>query len=247
MNRKFLLAALVLIAAVFLCGCTSDGGNDTATATTAAPTDTGTAATPEFLKIATTTSLDNTGLLADLKDRFEEDHDVTLQIIAAGTGKALEYGERGDVDVLMVHDRAREDVFMDNGYTKEEMKMVWETRKILHAPELRVTATTVRVPVFYSHSESINVEFEEQFDINELRHLLASSNGIIVQDEPTANIYPLAKEAAGMDEVFVGRIRRDESLDSGINMWVVADNIRKGAATNAVQIAQELIRIWENS
>ena len=115
-NRKFLLAALVLIAAVFLCGCTSDGGNDTATATTAAPTDTGTAATPEFLKIATTTSLDNTGLLADLKDRFEEDHDVTLQIIAAGTGKALEYGERGDVDVLMVHDRAREDLFMDNGY-----------------------------------------------------------------------------------------------------------------------------------
>ncbi len=116
LDRKFLLAALVLIAAVFLCGCTSDGGNDTATATTAAPTDTGGAATPEFLKIATTTSLDNTGLLADLKDRFEEDHDVTLQIIAAGTGKALEYGERGDVDVLMVHDRAREDVFMDNGY-----------------------------------------------------------------------------------------------------------------------------------
>ncbi|HDQ08541.1 MAG TPA: tungsten ABC transporter substrate-binding protein [Methanoculleus sp.] len=109
-NRNFLLAALVLIVAVFFCGCTSDGGND------AAPTDSGTAATPEFLKIATTTSLDNTGLLADLKDRFEEDHDVTLQIIAAGTGKALEYGERGDVDVLMVHDRAREDAFMDNGY-----------------------------------------------------------------------------------------------------------------------------------
>jgi tungstate transport system substrate-binding protein len=115
-NSKFLLAALVLIVAVFLCGCTSDGGNDTPVATTAAPTDTGTAATPEFLKIATTTSLDNTGLLADLKDLFEEEHDVTLQIIAAGTGKALEYGERGDVDVLMVHDRAREDLFMDNGY-----------------------------------------------------------------------------------------------------------------------------------
>ena len=139
------------------------------------------------------------------------------------------------------------DVFMDNGYTKEEMKMVWETRKILHAPGLRVTATTVRVPVFYSHSESINVEFEKQFDLNELKDILASSPGIIFRDEPAANIYPLAKEAAGRDEVFVGRIRRDESLDSGINMWVVADNIRKGAATNAVQIAQELIRIWENS
>jgi len=139
------------------------------------------------------------------------------------------------------------DVFMDNGYTKEEMKMIWETRKILHSPELKVTATTVRVPVFYSHSESINVELENQFDVNELRGLLSSSPGIIVQDEPGANIYPLAKEAAGRDEVFVGRIRRDESLDSGINMWVVSDNIRKGAATNAVQIAEELIRIREDS
>ena len=115
-NKKIVLAALLVIAAVFMCGCTSDGGTDTPTATTVAPTETSPVASPEFLKIATTTSLDNTGLLADLKDRFEKDHDVTLQIIAAGTGKALEYGERGDVDVLMVHDRAREDVFMDNGY-----------------------------------------------------------------------------------------------------------------------------------
>jgi len=120
LDRKFVLVALVLIAAVFLCGCTSDGGNDTGTeATTVAPTtptESGTPATPEFLKIATTTSLDNTGLLESLKEVFEKDHDVTLQIIAAGTGKALEYGERGDVDVLMVHDRPREDLFMDNGY-----------------------------------------------------------------------------------------------------------------------------------
>ncbi|MBT8507720.1 tungsten ABC transporter substrate-binding protein [Methanomicrobiaceae archaeon CYW5] len=115
-NKKIVLAALLVIAAVFMCGCTSDGGTDTPTATTVAPTETTPVATPEFLKIATTTSLDNTGLLEDLKDRFEKDHDVTLQIIAAGTGKALEYGERGDVDVLMVHDRAREDLFMDNGY-----------------------------------------------------------------------------------------------------------------------------------
>jgi len=115
-NKKILLAALLVVAAVFMCGCTSDGGTDTPTATTVAPTETSPVASPEFLKIATTTSLDNTGLLADLKDRFEKDHDVTLQIIAAGTGKALEYGERGDVDVLMVHDRAREDLFMDNGY-----------------------------------------------------------------------------------------------------------------------------------
>ena len=115
-NKRIVVAALLVIAAVFMCGCTSDGGTDTPTATTVAPTETSPVATPEFLKIATTTSLDNTGLLADLKDRFEKDHDVTLQIIAAGTGKALEYGERGDVDVLMVHDRAREDVFMDNGY-----------------------------------------------------------------------------------------------------------------------------------
>lgn len=139
------------------------------------------------------------------------------------------------------------DIFLDNGYTREEMKMVWETRKIFHKPNLKVTATAVRVPVFYSHSESVNVELEKPFETNELRELLSSSPGIIVEDNPLANEYPLAKEATGRDEVFVGRIRRDESVDSGINMWVVSDNIRKGAATNTVQIAQELIRIWESS
>jgi len=139
------------------------------------------------------------------------------------------------------------DIFMDNGYTREEMKMVWETRKILHAPELRITATAVRVPVFDSHSESINVEFEKPFELDELRGRLASSPGIIVLDDPANNVYPLARDAAGKDETFVGRLRRDESLESGLNMWVVSDNLRKGAATNTVQIAQELIRIWEDS
>ncbi|MFO7610971.1 MAG: aspartate-semialdehyde dehydrogenase [Clostridia bacterium] len=139
------------------------------------------------------------------------------------------------------------DAFLDNGYTKEEMKMVNETRKIMHAPHLRITATTVRVPVYYSHSESINVELEKQFDVDELREILRNSPGITVQDDPKSNLYPLARNAAGKDDTFVGRIRRDESVDSGLNMWVVSDNIRKGAATNAVQIARELIKIWEES
>lgn len=137
------------------------------------------------------------------------------------------------------------DVFLPNGYTKEEMKMVNETRKILGEPTLRVTATTVRVPVFNSHSESINVEFEKQFDLEELREALRNAPGIIVQDKPENSIYPMAVNATDRDETFVGRIRRDESVESGINMWVVADNIRKGAATNAVQIAQELIKWWD--
>lgn len=134
------------------------------------------------------------------------------------------------------------DVFLDNGYTKEEMKMINETHKILGDDSIRVTATTVRVPVFDSHSESINIEFENPIDVDEVRELLANSPGIIVQDDPENNVYPLAREAAGTNEVYVGRIRRDFSVDNGINLWVVADNIRKGAATNAVQIAEELIK-----
>ena len=133
------------------------------------------------------------------------------------------------------------DVFMENGYTKEEIKMINETRKILKKPDLRVTATTVRVPVLNSHSESINVEFEKAFDLKELVEALKNSQGIVVQDEPEYNIYPLATKASGHDEIFVGRIRRDESVESGINFWCVADNIRKGAASNAVQIVQKLI------
>ena len=133
------------------------------------------------------------------------------------------------------------DVFTKNGYTKEEIKMINETRKILKKPDLKVTATCVRVPVLNSHSESINVEFEKDFDIKELVNALKNSKGIIVQDEPEYNIYPLATKASGHDEVFVGRIRRDESVPYGINFWCVSDNIRKGAASNAVQIVQKLI------
>lgn len=134
------------------------------------------------------------------------------------------------------------DVFLDNGYTKEEEKMINETRKILKRPDLKITATTVRVPVFNSHSESINIEFENNFDLNELQKLLSESPGIIVEDNPQKNIYPLAIKASGRDEVFVGRIRRDYSVENGINIWVVADNIRKGAASNAVQIVEKMLK-----
>ncbi|MEA4849472.1 MAG: aspartate-semialdehyde dehydrogenase [Clostridiaceae bacterium] len=133
------------------------------------------------------------------------------------------------------------DVFLENGYTKEEIKMIDETKKIFGDQKLKITATTVRVPVYSGHSESINVEFEKDFDINELKELLKNSPGVVLQDDPSKNIYPLAINAAGKDEVFVGRIRRDYSVDYGINLWVVADNVRKGAATNAVQIAELLI------
>ncbi len=134
------------------------------------------------------------------------------------------------------------DVFMDNGYTKEEMKMINETMKILNDYDLKITATTVRVPVVNGHSESINVEFEKDFDIEELKTLLANSQGLELVDDIENNVYPTAFELSGRDEVFVGRVRRDFSVDSGINMWVVADNIRKGAATNAVQIAELLLK-----
>jgi len=134
------------------------------------------------------------------------------------------------------------DVFEENGYTKEEMKMINETRKILGKPDLKITATTVRVPVLNSHSESINVEFENDFDLDELKTLLKNYPGIILEDDPTNNVYPLAQNANGTDSVYVGRIRRDESVPFGINMWVVADNIRKGAASNAIQIVEKLIK-----
>ncbi len=134
------------------------------------------------------------------------------------------------------------DVFMDDGYTKEEWKMIAETRKILHDRNLRVTATTVRVPVFYGHSESINVEFEKKATREDLRRALESFPGLIVMDDPQNNVYPTPLIAQDHDEVYVGRIRIDDSVESGANLWVVADNIRKGAATNAVQIVELLIK-----
>lgn len=135
------------------------------------------------------------------------------------------------------------DSFLDNGYTKEEMKMIQETHKILGDDSIKVTATTVRIPAYDCHSESINLEFEKPFDLTELKDVLSNAPGVVLQDDPQNNLYPLAINAAGKDEVFVGRIRRDFSLESGINLWVVADNIRKGAATNAVQIAEEWIKL----
>lgn len=174
---------------------------------------------------------------------------TTFQAVSgAGMGgwSDLEEGLKGQAPKKFPHPIANNclphiDVFLENGYTKEEMKMVEETRKILHDDALRITATTVRVPVFNSHSESINVELNKPFEIDELVNRLSASEGITVQDDLANNVYPLAINATGHDEVFVGRIRRDESLDNGINLWVVADNIRKGAASNAVQIAEWII------
>ena len=134
------------------------------------------------------------------------------------------------------------DVFMDNGYTKEEMKMVNETRKIMQDDSIRVTATTVRIPVMGGHSESVNVEFENDFNLDDVKQLLAQSEGVIVVDDPANHQYPMPMDAHEKDEVFVGRLRRDESQPNTLNMWIVSDNLRKGAATNAVQIAEYLYK-----
>lgn len=133
------------------------------------------------------------------------------------------------------------DVFYENGYTREELKLVNETKKILSNDHIKITATAVRVPVNGGHSESINVEFDNEYKISDVREILANTSGIIVQDDPGNNVYPMPLFAKNKNEVFVGRIRRDESVDNGLNMWVVADNLRKGAATNAVQIAEYLV------
>ncbi len=132
------------------------------------------------------------------------------------------------------------DVFLENGYTKEEMKLVNETRKILGDPDLPITATAVRVPVYGGHSESVNVELGRSFEIGEVYEALSGSTGLVVMDDPSTNVYPTPRAAHNKNEVFIGRIRRDESVANGINIWIVADNLRKGAATNAVQIAEYL-------
>jgi len=133
------------------------------------------------------------------------------------------------------------DIFLENDYTKEEMKLVHETRKILGDDKLAITATAVRVPVHGGHSESVNVEFESAFDVAEVRELLAKTPGVIVEDDPANNKYPMPLYAKDRNEVLVGRIRRDESIENGLNLWIVSDNLRKGAATNAVQIAKHLM------
>lgn len=134
------------------------------------------------------------------------------------------------------------DVFLENGYTKEEMKMVNETKKIFSDDSINVTATTVRIPAIGGHSEAVNVEFEREFDLKEVTELLSKAEGVVVQDDVANKVYPMPINAHGRDEVFVGRIRRDESQPKTLNLWVVADNLRKGAATNAVQIAEYLVK-----
>lgn len=156
-----------------------------------------------------------------------------------GSGSAdypMAYKYRIDLNVIPQIDQ-----FLDNGYTKEEMKMVKETCKIMGDDRIRVTATTVRIPVMGGHSESVNVEFEQDFNLQEVRALLSAAPGVVVQDDPRAQLYPMPKDAEQKDEVFVGRIRRDESQPNTLNMWIVSDNLRKGAATNAIQIAEYLI------
>jgi aspartate-semialdehyde dehydrogenase len=133
------------------------------------------------------------------------------------------------------------DVFLENGYTKEEMKMVLETKKIMGDDSIRVTATTVRIPVMGGHSESVNVEFEEEFELDEVRNLLSTAPGVVLVDDPASQQYPMPMDAHERDEVFVGRLRRDETQPRTLNMWIVSDNLRKGAATNAVQIAEYLM------
>ncbi|PID89512.1 MAG: aspartate-semialdehyde dehydrogenase [Bacteroidia bacterium] len=140
------------------------------------------------------------------------------------------------------------DIFLDNGYTKEEMKLVNETRKIFNDPNIQITATAVRVPVVGGHSEAVNVEFEHEFNIEDIPHILAAAPGVELKDDIKNNIYPMPKDAQGSDAVFVGRIRRDFSAPKCLNMWIVADNLRKGAASNAVQIAEYVLRFikYEN-
>jgi aspartate-semialdehyde dehydrogenase len=132
------------------------------------------------------------------------------------------------------------DVFLENGYTKEEMKMVNETKKIMGDDSIRVTATTVRIPVMGGHSESVNIEFENEFDIEEIKQVLCKAPGVVLVDDPANQKYPMPMDAHEKDEVFVGRLRRDETQPKTLNMWIVSDNLRKGAATNAVQIAEYL-------
>jgi len=134
------------------------------------------------------------------------------------------------------------DVFLDNGYTKEEMKMVKETNKIMQDDSIRVTATTVRIPVVGGHSESVNIEFENEFEVADVKQLLSESDGIVLQDNPAEQLYPMPLWAHDRDEVFVGRIRRDETQPKTLNMWIVSDNLRKGAATNAIQIAEYMLK-----
>ncbi|MEM9985641.1 MAG: aspartate-semialdehyde dehydrogenase [Bacteroidota bacterium] len=164
------------------------------------------------------------------------------QLMGERAGRAVEavYPQRIDLNAL-----PHCDIFLDNDYTKEEMKLVHETRKILNDDSIGITATAVRVPVVGGHSEAVNLETELPFEVADIRALLSQTPGVIVQDDPAQLSYPTPRDAHGKNEIFVGRIRRDESIANGLNLWIVADNLRKGAATNAVQIAQRLIAVGQ--
>ncbi|GAO41993.1 aspartate-semialdehyde dehydrogenase [Flavihumibacter petaseus] len=163
---------------------------------------------------------------------------AVTQLMNEREGKEGEMAYKYPIDMNAI---PQIDVFLDNGYTKEEMKMVNETRKIMRDDTIRVTSTTVRIPVMGGHSESVNVEFEHDYDLDEVKKLLAASPGVVVVDDPANAQYPMPKDAHEKDEVFVGRLRRDESQPNTLNCWIVSDNLRKGAATNAVQIAEYLM------
>ena len=182
--------------------------------------------------VSTYQSVTGTGVKAveQLKGEREK------QVKGSSPGYPMAYKYMIDLNVI-----PQIDLFLENGYTKEEMKMVNETRKILRDDSIRVTATTVRIPVLGGHSESVNVEFAKDFDIKEVRSLLQEAPGVMVVDDPGNQLYPMPAGAQGKDEVFVGRLRRDEGQDRTLNMWVVSDNLRKGAATNAIQIAEYLL------
>jgi len=190
-------------------------------------------------------------VLKPLHDRYKIRRVVvsTYQSVTGTGKKAVDQlmnersGQEGDmaykyqIDLNLI---PQIDVFLDNGYTKEEMKMVNETKKILGDDSVKVTATTVRVPVMGGHSESVNIEFENDFDLEEVRQILSGTPGVVVQDDPARQVYPMPWFAQDKDETFVGRIRRDETQENTLNCWIVSDNLRKGAATNAVQIAEYL-------
>jgi aspartate-semialdehyde dehydrogenase len=164
---------------------------------------------------------------------------AVAQLMNERNGVAGERAYKYPIDLNVI---PQIDVFLDNGYTKEEMKMVNETRKIMRDDSIRVTSTTVRIPVVGGHSESVNVEFENEYELADIKSLLQSSPGVVLVDDPANQLYPMPMDAHEKDDVFVGRLRRDESQPNTLNLWVVSDNLRKGAATNAVQIAEYLLK-----
>jgi aspartate-semialdehyde dehydrogenase len=164
------------------------------------------------------------------------------QLMAERAGKELSEEEMAYAHKIDMNALPHIDVFFENGYTKEEMKLSNETKKILNDDNIAVTATAVRIPTIGGHSEAVNIEFESEYDLDDVRKMLASTEGVLVVDNPTKNEYPMCINAHGKDETLVGRIRRDETQEKTLNLWIVADNLRKGAATNAVQIAEYLVK-----